>query len=76
MERGVACTVEGVILGGVRFRRVRLGRETPDWWVALEPATTCHDCNVVRDQFHHLGCDMEQCPKCSGQLLSCGCGDK
>jgi hypothetical protein len=35
----------------------------------------CHDCNVAPNGFHHPGCDMERCPKCSGQLISCGCLD-
>jgi len=35
----------------------------------------CHDCNIVnkKGNIHHFGCDMERCPKCKGQLISCGC---
>jgi len=33
----------------------------------------CHDCAVKKGQQHHYGCDMENCPKCGGQLISCGC---
>jgi len=35
----------------------------------------CHDCNIVnkKGNIHHLGCDIERCPKCKGQLISCGC---
>lgn len=35
--------------------------------------TRCHDCNVLPGRLHHPGCDMELCPKCGGQLISCDC---
>lgn len=35
----------------------------------------CHDCNIVNHggHVHHYGCDIERCPRCKGQLLSCEC---
>jgi hypothetical protein len=33
----------------------------------------CHDCGAEEGQFHEPGCDMDECPFCHGQLLSCGC---
>jgi hypothetical protein len=41
-----------------------------------EPGGRCHDCNVKHGEAHHPGCDVERCPKCKGQLISCGCLDK
>lgn len=39
----------------------------------IKTATRCHDCEIEYGGYHHLGCDMERCPKCEGQLISCGC---
>ena len=33
----------------------------------------CGDCGVRRGRFHHLGCDIQRCPVCRGQMISCGC---
>jgi hypothetical protein len=35
----------------------------------------CRDCMASDGNFHHPGCDQEECPKCRGQLISCGCFD-
>jgi hypothetical protein len=34
---------------------------------------TCHDCGTKEGQLHVLGCDMERCPFCGNQLISCQC---
>lgn len=33
----------------------------------------CGDCGVAPGKWHHLGCDIQECPTCGGQLLSCDC---
>ena len=36
----------------------------------------CHDCGVKEGEIHQLGCDMEICPECHKQLITCGCFHK
>jgi hypothetical protein len=33
----------------------------------------CHDCGCKHGEFHEPGCDMERCPFCLGQLITCDC---
>ena len=37
---------------------------------ATDPKHPCCDCGVMPGGFHHLGCDVEQCPNCGDQLLT------
>lgn len=47
----------------------------PDEFMGDASDIHCGDCNTHPGGYHHLGCDMEECPRCHGQLLSCECGE-
>lgn len=50
--------------------RIKYGDEADDWGAERQ---ACHDCRVIKGQYHVPGCDVEQCPSCGGQLISCVC---
>jgi len=45
-------------------------------YMADDGERRCHDCNIAHGGFHHLGCYWERCPRCGGQIISCGCLDE
>ena len=60
----------GCIPKKIRYGDTRTARALP--YPETEDAR-CHDCNCAPGGFHHPGCDMEHCPRCGGQLISCDC---
>ena len=40
------------------------------------PSVVCHDCGVQPGCLRHPGCDVERCPNCGHQAISCGCTDE
>jgi len=62
------CKKDNIIINGKEYKQIKYGDESSHW-----DSERCHDCNCERGQYHHPGCDVERCPVCEGQLISCGC---
>jgi hypothetical protein len=64
-----SCVVSNLHLAGAPFLLTPYGRDG----TSAPGGGRCGDCGVEPGGFHHLGCDLQQCPRCRRQLLSCGC---
>ena len=54
---------------GTYYKRFLVGDN--DW--CHKETDRCGDCGAKYGHYHHPGCDIERCPICHGQLLSCDC---
>lgn len=58
------------LINGEKYKRIPYGSENDDWEADKYP---CHDCRIIKGQYHVKSCDVEQCPLCGKQALSCNC---
>jgi hypothetical protein len=72
MRATVSCDDPGpIVLTGKSYSVIRFGSEPDDW--PGYGATACPDCAVAPGGIHHFGCDIEQCPRCREQFITCDC---
>lgn len=72
MKTADGCSVVSVFDGDAFIRRIPVGGKG-DFLEGADSSQRCHDCNATFGHMHHVGCDSERCPKCGGQLITCGC---
>jgi hypothetical protein len=69
MTTARTCSVSELHRFGTPHPMIPYGKEGGGWGTLPR----CGDCGVRRGGFHHLGCDIQRCPVCRGQMMSCDC---
>lgn len=62
-------TPEHFVVGRRSVPRVRFGEEE----LGGDKQEFCSDCFARTQQLHAVGCDLEECPVCHRQVISCSC---
>ncbi|MCU1355150.1 MAG: hypothetical protein JWM89_568 [Acidimicrobiales bacterium] len=71
MLDGISYSVEVLHRDGAPFPLKPFGKDRQGRY--KRPDGRCGDCGVPVGGFHHLGCDVQRCPCCRHQMISCGC---
>jgi hypothetical protein len=71
MTLHVSCVPEPRLLATGVYEPIRWGKERE--FRRQKVKGRCGDCGTPVGGVHHPGCDMEECPRCHWQALSCGC---
>ena len=61
------------LIKGKLYNPILFGDELEDWG-GRDEDSTCGDCGCKSGEQHLPNCDIERCPCCGLQMLSCDCG--
>ena len=61
-----------LLIKGKLYDPIKVG--DPGDWYEGRLDSVCGDCGAKYSEQHRPNCDIERCPACGGQLITCNCG--
>jgi hypothetical protein len=74
MQHGISCSTGPLVIDGGAFEPLHWGDETR--FGPVVAGSACKDCASTPGGVHHHGCDVEGCPACHCQAISCRCDER
>lgn len=65
----VGCRTRSITYKNKRYQRIKVG--DPGDTYAGKKGAVCSDCSAQFGRWHHYKCEMERCPICGEQLITC-----
>lgn len=65
------CPISHIVLRGKKYEKKKWGEG--DYKDLAKAIGSCGDCATAVGSYHHVGCDLEDCPRCGQQFIGCGC---
>ena|ERR1019366_3431720 len=73
MRCRVSCNSDPFLIAGEAYEPLPCGEVSPFG----RPVTfTCPDCGTPPGGIDHHGCEVERCPACRRQAITCRCGER
>lgn len=74
MKETVTCLPDPLFIRCRLYEPIRWGDERR--YGRVRVTKPCGDCGAPLRGVHHHGCDLEECPACRRQAITCGCQDE
>lgn len=72
MKTDDGCDLGKIMIDNIPYNRIEFGG-LGDFYEGADSRKRCTDCGALSCYYHHYTCDLEVCPKCGEQLITCYC---
>ena len=68
----LSCIESFIIIDKKKYRPI-LYKKSVNIFTKEQNQKRCPDCNIKPEEYHHVGCSIEICPRCNSRWIECRC---